>query len=119
MEERELICIRCPMGCIMKVKIQKNEIVSITGNTCKRGDVYARKEVSNPTRTVTSTVLIKGGNFLVVPVKTKYDIPKEKIKECMEELRDIVLTPPIRIGDVILSNIAGTGVDVVATKDVE
>ena len=56
MEEKNLICIGCPMGCPLTVKMEHGEVVSVTGNTCKRGDIYARKEVTNPTRIVTSTV---------------------------------------------------------------
>ena len=61
MEKRELICIGCPMGCPLTVQLEDGEILSITGQTCKRGEVYARNEVTNPTRIVTSTVMVEGG----------------------------------------------------------
>lgn len=79
MEERKLTCIGCPMGCPLTVVMNGEEVVSVTGNTCKRGDVYARKEVTNPTRIVTSTVRVSGGSIDMVSVKTKEDIPKGKI----------------------------------------
>lgn len=119
MEERKLTCIGCPMGCPLTVVMNGNEVVSVTGNTCKRGDVYARKEVTAPTRIVTSTVKVSGGSIDVVSVKTKEDIPKGKIFECIKALKNIVVPAPVHIGDVILENVAGTGVSIVATKNVD
>lgn len=118
MEKRELICISCPMGCPLTVELEGQEIVNITGYTCKRGEVYGRKEVTNPTRIVTSTVKVEGGKTDMVSVKTREDIPKDKISECVKALKGITVKAPVRIGDVILSNVAGTGVDIVATKEV-
>lgn len=118
MKTRELTCIGCPLGCAVAVEIEENgQIVNVTGNTCKRGDDYARKEVTNPTRIVTSTVRVEGGTSDMVSVKTKTDIPKNKIFACMEGLKGICVKAPVHIGDVIVENIAGTGVDVVATKE--
>ena len=119
MEEKNLICIGCPMGCPLTVKMEHGEVVSVTGNTCKRGDIYARKEVTNPTRIVTTTVRVKNGSMPVVSVKTAQDIPKEKIFDCVEALRDVCVEAPVQIGDVILENAAGTGVDIVATGNVK
>lgn len=118
MEERKLICIGCPMGCPLTVEIDGGEVVSVTGNTCKRGDVYARKEVTNPTRIVTSTVRVIGGDHDMVSVKTKEDIPKGKIFECVKALKGVSVQAPVHIGDVILEDVAGTGVPIVATKNV-
>lgn len=118
MEERKLICIGCPMGCPLAVEIDGGEVVSVTGNTCKRGDVYARKEVTNPTRIVTSTVRVTGGDHDMVSVKTKEDIPKGKIFECVQALKGVSVQAPVHIGDVILEDVAGTGVPIVATKNV-
>lgn len=119
MEKRELVCIGCPLGCPLTVEIEGTEVVSVTGNTCKRGDVYARKEVTNPTRIVTSSVKVEDGALAAVSVKTKEDIPKGKIFECVTALKDVCVQAPVRIGDVVLANVAGTGVDVIATKNVE
>lgn len=117
MEKRELICIGCPMGCPLTVELEQGEVLSITGNTCKRGDVYAKKEVTNPTRIVTSTVKVEGGKAGMVSVKTKEDIPKDKIFDCVKALKGITVKAPVSIGDVIVPNVAGTGVDIVASKD--
>ena len=89
MEIRELTCIGCPMGCQMRVTMEAGEIRQVEGNTCRRGDVYARKEVTNPTRIVTSTVRVTGGELPVVSVKTASDIPKEKIRACVLALKSI------------------------------
>ena len=119
MEERKLTCIGCPMGCPLTVVMNGKEVVSVTGNTCKRGDIYARKEVTNPTRIVTSTVRITGGSEAMVSVKTKEDIPKGKIFDCVKALKNVEVAAPVHIGDVLVKDVAGTGVDVIATKNVE
>lgn len=119
MEERKLTCIGCPMGCSLTVVMNGEEVASVTGNTCKRGAVYARKEVTNPTRIVTSTVRVVGGSINMVSVKTKEDIPKGQIFDCVRALKGIEVPAPVHIGDVILKNAAGTGVDIIATKNVE
>ncbi|MBQ7425409.1 MAG: DUF1667 domain-containing protein, partial [Lachnospiraceae bacterium] len=79
METRELTCIGCPMGCQLTVTLDGGEVTEVKGNTCAKGDIYARKEVVNPTRIVTSTIKIKGGDKERVSVKTANDIPKSKI----------------------------------------
>lgn len=118
MERKELICIGCPLGCNLTVEMDGGQVVSVNGNTCKRGDDYARKELTDPRRIVTSTVPVAGGNLPVVSVKTATDIPKGKIRECLCALKGVTLTAPVQIGDVIVENVADTGVDVIATKSI-
>lgn len=118
MEQRNLTCIGCPMGCQITVTLEAGAVTKVEGNTCKRGDDYARKEVTHPTRIVTSTVRVSGGSAPTVSVKTAQDIPKEKIFQVMDDLRDVIVPAPVSIGDVVLKNAAGTGVAVVATKNV-
>ena len=118
MEEKNLTCIGCPMGCSLIVKIKDGEVQSVEGNTCKRGIVYGKKEVTNPTRIVTTTVRVLNGTEKVVSVKTKEDIPKEKIFDCIRELKNVIVTAPVQMGDIILHDVAGTGVDIVATKNI-
>ena len=86
MEERHLTCIGCPMGCQLTVTMENGKVTNVTGNTCKRGDIYARKEVTNPTRIVTSSVRVKGGKIAMVSCKTKEDIPKGKIYATLSSL---------------------------------
>lgn len=118
MNTRELTCINCPLGCTVMVTIDNGEVTSVTGNTCPKGDAYARKEVTNPTRIVTSTVRVTGGVAPMVNVKTASDIPKGKIFDCVEAIKDVVVAAPVKIGDVILVNVAGTGVDMVAARSI-
>ena len=117
-EVRDLICIGCPLGCPLHVEMTDGAVVSVSGNTCPRGDAYARKEVTHPTRIVTSTVRVEGGNKDMVSVKTRSDIPKDKIFACAKALKGVTVQAPVEIGQVILADVAGTGVDIVATKNV-
>lgn len=119
MQERTMICIGCPMGCRMTVILSEAGVESVTGNTCKRGESYARKEVTNPTRIVTSTVRVSGGTLPVISVKTNSDIPKGKIRDCIKVLKMTEAKAPVRIGDIVVSDVVGTGVDIVATKGVD
>ena len=105
------------MGCPLTVTIDGDKI-DVKGNTCKIGDRYARKEVTSPTRVVTSSVRVEGGEIDRVSVKTESDIPKDKIFECMKEISAKTVSAPVSIGEVIIENCAGTGVNVIATKNV-
>ena len=117
METREMTCINCPLGCMLTVT-KDGDTVTVTGNTCPRGEDYGRKEMTDPRRTVTSTVFVDGSDAVKVPVKTKTDIPKDKIFAVMDVIRETRAKAPVNIGDVIVHDIAGTGVDLVATKDI-
>ncbi len=119
MENKNLTCIGCPMGCQITVTLDKGEVLTVEGNTCAIGDRYARQEVTHPERTVTSTVVITGGDKPRLSVKTKGNIPKDKIDECMKAINAVRAVAPAHIGDVIVADVCGTGVDVVATRNVE
>lgn len=119
MEERHLTCIGCPMGCALTVTMDNGEVVSVTGNTCRRGDIYGRKEVTDPTRIVTSTVVVDGGKDAVVSVKTASDIPKAKIPDIMDAIKAVRVKSPVHIGDIIIKNVCDTGVDIIATRNDE
>ena len=119
METRELTCIGCPMGCLLTVTLDNGEVTEVKGNTCAKGDIYARKEVVNPTRIVTSTVKITGGDKERVSVKTASDIPKSKIFEVMKDIDAACVKAPVHIGDVLVKDVAGCGVDVIATRNVD
>ena len=116
---RDLTCICCPLGCSIQVTLENGEVTSVTGNTCPRGDAYARKEVTNPTRIVTSLVRVKNGALPVVSCKTASDIPKEKIFDITKALEVIDVEAPIHIGDILVKDVAGTGVDIIASKNVD
>ncbi|MEJ8735229.1 MULTISPECIES: DUF1667 domain-containing protein [Mediterraneibacter] len=114
---RELICICCPVGCRLTV-LSGGEDMEIQGNRCKRGKEYAVNELLHPMRSLTTTVRVKGGADKRVPVRTKQEIPKEKIMECMAILKKVEVTAPVKIGDIVVKNIAGTGADIIAAKDI-
>lgn len=118
MDRKNLTCIGCPLGCALQVTLENGEVTAVTGNTCKRGDDYARKEVTHPTRIVTSTVCVRGGEIPMVSVKTQNDIPKEKIMDIMKCINAVTVDAPVHIGDVLIEDAAGTGVQVIATKEV-
>ncbi len=122
MKTVELTCIGCPLGCQIEVMLdEEGGIQLVTGNTCPRGEAYARKEVTAPTRIVTSSVRVYGSKKgeRMVPVKTASDIPKGKIMEVIRDLSGVSVPCPVRIGDVLYKNVAGTGVDMVASKNVD
>ena len=117
-EMRELTCIGCPMGCLLEVTLEDGKVVDVKGNTCLRGKTYAEKECTNPTRIVTSSVKVKDGEIAAVSVKTEADIPKNAIFKCVDELRGVVVPAPVKVGDIVVKDIAGTGVNIIATKTV-
>ncbi len=119
MEKREFVCIGCPLGCNVSVELDGTEIKNITGNTCPRGADYVTKELTDPRRIVTSLVRVTDGELPVVSVKTASDIPKDKIRDCIRALKDVELPAPVQVGDVVLENVCGTGINVVATKTIE
>ena len=115
----QIICIGCPVGCLITVKKKEDGSLDITGNTCKKGEAYARSEMTAPVRTVTSMIRVEGGSGKVVPVKTAAEIPKEKIGACMDEIEARAVCAPVKVGDVLIESVAGTSVAVVATGNME
>lgn len=114
----KLTCINCPMGCSIEV-VKNGEELKVTGNRCKRGEKYAKAEVTNPTRIVTSTVKLIGGTKPVVSVKTASEIPKSLMFKAMDEINSAKVHAPVKIGDIVVKNICASGVDVVATCNAE
>ena len=109
-----LICIVCPRGCHLQVDDELN----VTGNGCKRGVDYAKRELTHPTRMVTSTVKIIGSIECRLPVVTKDPIPKERIFDVMKEINKAVVNCPVNIHDVVIPNVLDLGVDIIATKSI-
>lgn len=115
-KERLLTCIVCPKGCEMRISFdEEGKIASIEGNTCKRGIGYAEDECTNPKRTVTSTVRCECG--AVVAVKTECAVPKELVFDVMREINSTLAKDGLKVGDVVIENVCGTGVNVVATAN--
>ena len=117
-EERRLTCIICPKGCSLRVRLEAGRVTLVEGNHCKRGAQYAEKEVTNPTRTVTTIIPVRGGREKMLSVKTRTDIPKAKVQACMRALKNVTAEAPVQIGNVILADVAETGVDIIATKEI-
>jgi len=112
---RQLTCIVCPKGCPITVELQGEQILSVRGHTCRRGEEYARTECTAPMRTLTTTVALAGGG--VLPVKTDRPVPKKLLFACMEAVNAACADKNTRAGQVIIENILGTGANLVATKD--
>ncbi len=121
-EKIPLTCIICPIGCLMEVTIQhkvdKKSVIDVKDNTCPRGEEYAKKELINPTRTLTTTIAVIAGESSLVPVKTDGEVPKESLMNCMEIIRRQSIHAPIKRGSVLIRDILGTGVNVIACSDV-
>lgn len=111
---RELICISCPRGCHLTV----SDNLEVTGNSCPRGKAYGISEVTNPTRNISSTVIINNGEIVRLPVCTSSPIPKDKIFACMAEINKVSVDAPIKCGDVVIPNILGLGVDIIAARSI-
>ena len=119
MSTTEIItCINCPVGCRMEVTHEGETVLSVKGKTCKRGDVYARQECVAPLRMVTAVAPVRDRE-MPVSLKTRTPIPKKLIDDCMRAVMEKPFEAPIAAGDVLISNVCGTGVDVIATKAVK
>lgn len=114
---KNLICIVCPKGCHLQV--DEDNGYAVTGNSCPRGAEYGKTELLHPTRVLTSTVRVDGGLHRRLPVKTTAPIPKELLFQAMEALNGVTLTAPVTVGQVVIHDLLGTGVDVVATRDMK
>jgi CxxC motif-containing protein len=115
---REMICIGCPIGCNLTVECVGTKISGVGGNRCKVGLQYAEKELSNPQRTLTTTVKVKNGHLPLVSVKSSKPLPKSRIFDAMDLLSKVEVNAPIKIGEPIVQNILETGIEIVATKNI-
>jgi len=119
MDKKKYICIACPIGCHLDVEIKEGKISNIDGNRCKRGIDYAVNEFTDPKRTVTLTCKINSEVIHRIPVKSSEAISKRHIKDLIKDLYELELNPPLKIGDKIIENYKGTGVDIVVTRNVD
>ena len=114
----KLICINCPRGCHLEVEMINGE-VQVSGNSCPRGVTYARNEMLNPMRTLTTTVEIEAENGRRLPVISSSPLPKDRIMEAMKALKETSVKAPVRLGDIIVENILGLDVNIIASKSIE
>lgn len=114
---KKMICITCPMGCTLEVTHEGATVLSVEGNTCKRGEKYVQEELSDPRRMVASTVRVQGGIHPLVPVYTAAPIPKPRIPELLAQLRAVELAAPVTMNQVVLENVLGESINVIASRD--
>lgn len=118
--KRQFTCIICPNGCEITAEIGANGVItSVEGHTCKKGEEYVQQELTHPVRTIATSVLVKDGELPLVSVRVDGAIPKERIFDAMAEIKGISLTAPVVIGQHVISNLLGLGVNVIATKNIK
>lgn len=115
-EKRTLTCIGCPMSCPLELTLVDGSIVEISGHSCRRGESYARQEVTDPRRMVSTTVACPSGLWPRLPVKTAAAVPRDKALDVVRALHGLQVEAPVSLGDIIREDIAGTGVAVIATR---
>ncbi|MBQ7155250.1 MAG: DUF1667 domain-containing protein [Synergistaceae bacterium] len=118
MTERKFICVSCPLGCGLTVTLDDaGEVTKVEGNTCPRGASYARSEVKDPRRVFASTVRVNGGKLPVCPIRSKTPAPRGKLSEIARAVAELNVEAPVKIGQVLIHNVCGTDVDIVASRD--
>ena len=121
----EFVCVVCPNGCAVEAEFVKGgpegppRLLSAEGYRCPRGERWIRQEIEEPMRTVSTSVLVGGGDYVCASVRTKNPIPLDKIPEAMDAVRGVVLEAPVHIGDIAVSRPAGTDTDFIVTRNVE
>ncbi len=113
----KMICITCPMGCSLEVTHKGETLLNVEGNTCKRGIAYVKQELTDPRRMVATTVRVQDGIHPLVPVYTESPFPKPRIFELLDDLREVELEAPVAMGQVVLEDALGTGIDILASRD--
>ena len=113
----KMICITCPMGCSLEVTREGQTLLSVDGNTCKRGEDYARRELTDPRRMAATTVRVKDGIHPLVPVYTASAFPKPRLFELLEALRQVELEAPVAMDQIVLANALDTGIDILASRE--
>lgn len=114
----EVTCIVCPTGCKVRVVKEGTRVIEVSGNTCKRGEAYAAQEAVAPRRTLTTSIKVTGGDFVLVSVKSAAPVPKDRLFDLMKAVQKLQTTAPIQVGDVVVHDVLGLGVDLVATRAV-
>jgi CxxC motif-containing protein len=115
-EKKHFTCVTCPIGCEIDVELKDGEVVSMEGTKCTKGQEFVSQELGEPMRILTTTIPIKGAKWAMLPVRTNRPIPKRLLFRAIEELTDIERRAPVKMSDVIVRDIAGTGANIVATR---
>lgn len=112
-------CIVCPVGCDMEAEIDHHTVKNISGNKCPKGKTYVENEIHNPMRTIATSVYVINGEIPLVSVRVDQPIPKKEIFNVMEVIKKVQVKAPVKMGDIIIENINGLGVNVIATKTIK
>ena len=118
MKTQSLTCIQCPLGCKIYV-VHKDKKNHFSGYECKKGVEYAKNEIADPRRIVTTTVIVKNGIIKLLPVRSEKGVPKDLVRKCINELSNLKVKAPIRCGDIIYKDILKTGINIIAARDVD
>ncbi|MFP3953453.1 MAG: DUF1667 domain-containing protein [Candidatus Acetothermia bacterium] len=119
MPKKEYTCTACPKGCIVEVEFEDDEILDISGYTCVRGKEYVEDEFHDPRRILTTTVRINNAKYPRIPVRTETGVPKDELNCCLDALKEVELEAPVGVGDVVIENVCGTDIDVVASRSLD
>jgi len=114
---KNIICTVCPVGCRMRVSIQDGKVINVSGNDCSRGIKYANIEAVAPLRTLTTTIKVKNSDLPVTSVKSSLPLLREDLPRCMKIINQLEATAPLKIGDVVIENILGTGSNIIVTRN--
>ena len=115
---KEMTCIVCPQGCRLLVDIDdKTKDIQVSNHKCKRGPIYAQKELTNPTRFLTATIAIENATHHRLPIKSSMEVPKQEMFNIMRELNHVIVKAPVECGDIVVKNILGLNIDIIATRD--
>lgn len=117
METKQLTCVICPVGCRLLCSAEELEVVAVSGQECARGEKYARAEMTAPVRSFTTTIAVAGGSLAVLPVRTSGPIPKDRVFDCLREARKLTASGPVERGQVLLDDVLGLGVALIACRD--
>ena len=118
-EKRHFTCVTCPVGCEIDVGLQDGRVVSMEGNKCDKGEEFVLQELEEPMRILTTTVRLKGARWAMLPVRSDAPVPRRLLFRAIEELAGVELQAPVKLYDVVLKNVAGTGANIVATRNME
>ncbi len=113
------LCTGCPLGCRLEVDAVAGDVIEVRGHTCKRGERYGRQEYLDPRRPLSTTVWVRGARVARLPVRSAESVPRDRLVEVAEALRGVCVDAPVRRGQVVLADVAGTGVDVIASRSLE
>ncbi len=114
-----MICVNCPVGCDIRVIVSNGEVVDVQGNSCPRALAFARKEIAHPERVFATTVRVEGGKLPVCPVRSRGPVPKSRVFDISREVARRTVQAPVQIGQVVIADVCGTGVDIVASRSLE